>query len=558
MSFLWPYAWIFSALAIPIVLFYLIRTLPKRRPVSTLLFWDQIQPQLRSSPLWRKLRRLFSLLLQLAFLFLLILLLARPLLPGQQREPQTVIYVVDTSASMSASHGDRTTLQKTQDLLENRIANLRASDEALIIAADQTPQVLQRWTPNRRLLLEGVRQLRASSGESNLDKALDLAGSLARQRDDARIVVLSDAVLPESSSTGDRPPYESLSIAPPASRNRGLVEFSARRSRLDPEIILVRARIVQSAGTSPSSEEAKLELKVNDRLTDVLPLTFDEDEPIEKTWRIPETSMARIEAKIVGPGPDSLFLDDSASVDIDPVETLSIRLVSAPNPFLEAILSSLELVDVARIRPDNVTEDPEVDLYLFNEVSPPTDFLPRAMVLIQPSGEGVWGERLPGESEESLVTDWQEENDLLRHVDLDQVVFPQFSRFSLPPSAEVLASSFDDPVLFGDWDSREKWLVTAFGLEQSDLVYRTVFPILVGNLVRSLALSSDLSRSDLPGETESRLQPFPERLAPKEALEDNAKPSGSFLSFPLRSWLIIIAVCWLILEWRLFHRRITE
>ena len=44
-----------------------------------------------------------------------------------------------------------------------------------------------------------------------------------------------------------------------------------------------------------------------------------------------------------------------------------------------------------------------------------------------------------------------------------------------------------------------RWLATAFGLDQPDLVYRTVFPILIGNLVRSLNRASDLASASLPG-----------------------------------------------------------
>ncbi|MGE9290662.1 MAG: vWA domain-containing protein, partial [Puniceicoccales bacterium] len=371
MSFLWPYAWIFSLLAIPIVIFYLIRTLPKRRPVSTLLFWEQIQPQLRSSPLWRKLRRLLSLLLQLLFLFLLIFLIAQPLLPWQQKEPATVVYVIDTSASMQATDGHSTSIEKAREMLNTRIINLRASDEALIIAAGKTPQVLQRWTANRSLLLQSLQELQVDPDEGDLGSALDLAIHLAEQREEGRIVLFSDGVISDTLAYESGAPVEIVPLTSSSIPNIGITEFSARRSRLDRHTILIRLRVVQS-GTGPTPQEpAKLELTINGQLTDVLPLAFEHENVLEKIWRIPLKEAARIEARILNPSPDSIPTDNLASLVIDPVETLSVRLVSRPNPFLEAILASLEGIEATRIAPESLPTNPEEARYIFYQTTAP-------------------------------------------------------------------------------------------------------------------------------------------------------------------------------------------
>ncbi|MGE9290963.1 MAG: vWA domain-containing protein [Puniceicoccales bacterium] len=559
MSFLWPYAWFFSALAIPIVIFYLIRTLPRRRSVSTLLFWEQIQPQLRSSPLWRKLRRLLSLLLQLLFLFLVIFLLARPLLPWQQKEAATVVYVVDVSASMGAREGEVSSLERARKILAGRIRQLRASDEVMIIAAGDTPRVLQRWTANRHLLLESLERLAVGAGAGNPRAALDLATDLARQRERGRVVFLSDGVIGDVFLPETDTPVERLSVAPPQIGNVGLAEFSARRSRLDRRSILIRARVVRSGAGSSPAEPPKLELTVNGCLTDVLPLSFDGDDTVEKIWNIPHEGQARIEATVRPSAPDALSSDNSATLTMDPLETLTIRLVSPPNPFLEAVLSALDGVDAARIPPEDLPPAPEEAVYVFHDARPPAGFHPPAMILLQPTGDGVWGEAPTTESGENLITDWNGESDLLRHVNLDQVLFPPFPLYTPPASAEVFAASFEDPVIFGDWDANPRWIATAFGLEETDLVYRTVFPILIGNLLRSLSLSSAVATADLPGESESLLRPAPGHLSDPEASDTTEPPQSGWLpSLPLRSWLLLLALGWTLLEWRLFHRKVTE
>ena len=102
MNFLWPLAWGLGALALPIVALYLIRTRLQRKPVSTLLFWEHLTPQVYNHSLWRKLRRWVSLVLQLLFLLLLGLAIAQPLASWQTAKPAAVILILDTSVTMTA------------------------------------------------------------------------------------------------------------------------------------------------------------------------------------------------------------------------------------------------------------------------------------------------------------------------------------------------------------------------------------------------------------------------------------------------------------------------
>ena len=85
MSFLHLNAFLLAALVAPIVIFYILKIRLRRVPVLTLLFWRQIFEEKKPRSLWQKLRHLVSLLLQLAFLGLLVFALAEPLLKGQEK-----------------------------------------------------------------------------------------------------------------------------------------------------------------------------------------------------------------------------------------------------------------------------------------------------------------------------------------------------------------------------------------------------------------------------------------------------------------------------------------
>jgi hypothetical protein len=81
MSFLSPWAWFFTLLAVPIVIFYILKIRLRRIPVATTIFWQQVFDEKLPRSFWQKLRHLLSLLAQLLFLILLVLALAQPLFP---------------------------------------------------------------------------------------------------------------------------------------------------------------------------------------------------------------------------------------------------------------------------------------------------------------------------------------------------------------------------------------------------------------------------------------------------------------------------------------------
>src|SRR3954451_22680130 len=101
MNLLHPLALAWLGLAVPIVILYILKIRLRRVPVSTTLFWRQIFEEKQPRSIWQHLRHLISLLLQLAFLILLVLALAEPFLRWEVLEARRVVLIVDNSASMN-------------------------------------------------------------------------------------------------------------------------------------------------------------------------------------------------------------------------------------------------------------------------------------------------------------------------------------------------------------------------------------------------------------------------------------------------------------------------
>lgn len=550
MNLLFPAAWGLLALALPIIALYLIRTRLERRSVSTLLFWDQIQTQSYNSALWRKLRRWLSLLLQLLFLLLVVFALTQPLAPWQSIQPARTVFVLDPSASMSAKEGDVSRWDRAVEILEQRLRQMRSFDRAAILVAGDPPQVLSGWTASRRVLLDSLKQARPESGQVTLRPALALAENLKMTQQNSSIVLLTDGVWKDK----DEVPagVEFLWMGEPQS-NTGITHFSARRSFASPGEVRLSVEVTSQAREAVNGS---IELTRVEKLIDVQSLSLAPGEVWRKEWDVRADEASIFAARLTDFPADALAVDDSAQATVEAVASIKVLLISEPNAYIEAALSALPLVEWARVDPGEYQgfSDPKT-LYVFNRTPAPENFATANVLLINPPVAGFWG-KPAGAVEKPLVSEVDNDQPLMRHTGFARVTLDAATKWEKPPQAQVFADSFGDPLIYGQWGDRQKWALLAFDLEGSDFVLRTAFPILLGNAVESLRPAKNISASTAPGRTESAL----ERTAPKDANENQtvSTPSGWWFAFPLWWWAVALGCVWLLGEWWLYTRRITE
>src|SRR4029079_942700 len=100
MGFLIPVALGLLALAVPIVIFYMLRLRRNDLPVASSLLWRQaLQDRTANAP-WQKITSNLLLLLPLLLLPLLVFSLARPFIFAEATATGSLVVVLDASASM--------------------------------------------------------------------------------------------------------------------------------------------------------------------------------------------------------------------------------------------------------------------------------------------------------------------------------------------------------------------------------------------------------------------------------------------------------------------------
>ena len=551
MTFLAPLFWALSALALPIIIFYLVRERPRRRVVSNLLFWPQDQTVLSESARWRKLRRWFSLFLQLVFLLLLIAALTRPIWPWGSGQINPAVIVLDASASMRAQDGNASRFVAAVGDAERFAKSLGSGQEVSVVLANSSPQVLTGWTDSRHQLAEAFSKAQPETAASSPRQALTLAKNLAASRT-AKVVFFTDGVWDGPLEEGV---LDGVSIHPVGSEstNAGLSRLSARRSPALPGEVTVFAEVRNSG----NGGGGKISLFRNERLLDAREIAVTPGQPWRKEWILQEQGTLNLSAKIEGFGGDSLAFDDSFNLAIEPLTRIEAVLVSPPDRYLEAALAAIPALDVQRLwPPDTLKYGDALKLWIFQGAIPPPDFQALGLVMILPEQSGFFGERV-GEMSEPWITEVNQNHDLTRAVSLDRVTVGRAVEFQPIEGATSFVGSAGRPLIFGRWEADSHWLVVAMDPAKSDLVMRAAFPILISNVVQTLRRDSQefvMAKGASPALTNLKSN-LPETTEPPaiQTLSARILPVR-----PLWWWLLVVALIWVFVEWWTYHRRITE
>ena len=125
--------------------------------------------------------KILLLFLQLLLVALAMFALLRPGWEGTKLDGNRFIFLVDNSASMSATdvQDAKNRLEEAKKLVGGMIDQMSSGMTAMIISFADTPQVVQEFTDNRRLLRERLETIEPTDRGTDLHGALELADGLA-------------------------------------------------------------------------------------------------------------------------------------------------------------------------------------------------------------------------------------------------------------------------------------------------------------------------------------------------------------------------------------------
>ncbi len=526
MNFLTPTSLFLFALAIPIIALYILKLRRRREPVSTLMFWEQLFKERQTTSLFQRLKHLLSLLLQLLFLALLVLAIARPQFAFITKSARQLILIIDHSASMNAvlnldpdNPSSEVRLDSAKQSALQMVKGLRFMDEMSVISCHTRPTIRTPFTNHQKTLRQAIESIKPTDIETDLKPAVDLAFDVARTKPNPEIIILSDfqsvseqTVEKFQKSLQDTTAEEELTQEQKIklhlirigkdSDNVGITQFRVRKSivnAFDYETLLT------VVNTSDKEKKCSVELYFNESLFDVRPYTLAPGE--KKSEIFSNFTFEGGELKAVLDVVDALPTDNIAYATLPKRELVSVLLVTDENPFLQKVLSVDEKLNLSIMTPaeyESGAKDAQV--VVFDQFNPTMlgdgnymfIYPPKATHPLDESANNpvtTWdiGEAL----ETPIITDWDRTHPILRHVHLENVLIGEAYEITPPATAQILARSFESPVLFVDVTPKRKIVFAAINILESDLPLRIAFPVIIANTIQWFQQSEDIQEYHL-------------------------------------------------------------
>jgi len=507
MQFLTPLAFALSALAIPIILLYMLKLRRKQTQVSSTMLWEKLLREKQANAPWQKLKRNLLLFLQLLILAALVAALARPALETKVVTSGSVIVMLDASASMNATDVKPSRFEEARKSVLTLINGLTSDSAMTLILAAQTPQTLIASETDKSLLKTALSKAQVTQGGADWSAAFALAAGATRNDAKSTVVIVSDGGLPESGLPSLPGEMRYIPIGQ-SDDNLAISALALRASNGVPQLF---AEVTNYSGMN---RKVLLSLYLGNDLFNARQLDVPANSQKSISLDNLPVATAIYKAHISDPEQvnkplDSLVLDDTAFAIYQSSAARRALLVSNGNLFLEQLLASLPGIQPFRALPaaDGTLKIPNepFDLYIFDGILPKE--LPKAnLLLINPPANPFF---TVGETVKDIKNIQVNDHSLTRYVDWKTVHVLQAKKATMPNWMNILIESDSTPLVAAGETNGQRIAVLTFDLRKSDLPLQVAYPILFSNLINYLAPPSafDSSQSLSAGETLTLVPP---------------------------------------------------
>jgi len=534
-SFLAPLAFWTAAIVVPtLLILYFLKLRRREQLVPSTLLWKRAVQDLQVNAPFQRLRKNLLLLLQLLILLAGIVALARPIVETTVSEEESVILLIDRSASMNTLEGSQTRLElaKEQAIRHVKTLNLTSGGwfsfgsaeprtRVMVITFADRARVVSPFTTNTSELAELIQTIEPTDAQTNMREALELAEAYmlptrggveqtpVSPEAPSKLVLISDGGVADIEDLVLKAGTMELLKIGETRDNVGITALRTRRNYERPEILDIFLQVqnfgreavrtdvslyvdgglsaVQTVGLAAGAleqpDEESTAAAVEPRLTgNTASLSFE----------LTLDQAAVVEARLSRD--DALPLDDRAYAVVPPPRKLRVLLVRSEYPFLESVLVGLPLEHVERMTPEayeaapaqEIEEDGQskYDVVIFDGHD--TGRLPAGNYLFIAALPQIDEIKAAEELGPHMLMWWDETHPVLRHVALDFVHIAKGTVLEMPPEAETLVEGPQGPVLTRYAKDARHYLILTFAVEQSTWWSKPSFPVFVYNALRYL------------------------------------------------------------------------
>ncbi len=472
------------------VIFYILKL--RRRPIAVPFshIWERILRDKEATSWFSQLKRLLSLLFQLALLTLLIMALGDPRLSQNLIEGRNVLVLVDTSASMKAIDGGDsqapTRLDAARKEVSTLVRGLGGTDRMLLASMDSGVSPLTTMTGEVPDLQAALKQLKASDTRADLRRGLNFALDSLRGLNKTEIVLVSDGAFGDIDEITKGIDFGDTKLAyiPVGSRKRNvaITQFSVRRYPLDKSRYEV---MLEVTNTNDEPTDVELTLFGDGQVVDVTRLHLGPNERLPRFYKDLAGASRTLEAVIkLGDGkPDDLPADDRAYALMPERRRSKVLLVTKTNTYLEAALLLDEYLEVTNVDPSAYPPQGAFDVTIFDGVAPPlADGSGAALYLDPPDSKTApvpWAKKI----KDFGFDTWDKKHPVVRWMELGDVQVAHGHSLKPEKTDRVVAASFKGPILVEGRRGGRRFMSLGFDPRDSDFVLRVAWPLFVLNTI---------------------------------------------------------------------------
>ncbi len=509
----------------PLIALYFLKLKREVRVVPSTLLWKRAVEDLHVNAPFQRLRRSLLLLLQLLVLIAAAVALGKPMFETAETHENTIIILIDQSASMAVIEGDQTRLAMAKEQAKLRVQNMGDDARAMVIAFCDRATVVSSFDTNVIALQRKIDSIEQTQSTSSLGEAMGLAEAYAQNliigsneagsdiapestAPPASVFLFTDGRIGDADKTALQEfDLDKIHVTKIGSRsdNVGILAMEARRNYERPEILEVAATI-RNFGSEPASFDAVLYIDgknvdiqtvqlapgqnraatVRERKTPGKPDPTSQPEVHQEMLEPLLGSLAVAvfdEIEFEGGGvvevvlrlDDALSADDRAWTIIEPPRHIRVLLVTPGNLFLHNALDAMpfELVtmtgeeyELAEERKILDGKRSAFDLVILDGHS--TARLPQGNYFFWGAVPKIDGVSAGGVIDNQIIFNWDDTHPILRHVAVETIYVYEWLRLNLPPEAVPIIDGETSPIMAYFTRDASQFLISAFSLIVED------------------------------------------------------------------------------------------
>lgn len=466
---LWP---LFLLLTIPpVIMLYILKRKYKEEVISSSLLWKEVYKNTRANTPWEKFKKNIMLLLQIIIILSVILALMSPFINIGGKTYKNVIIVVDNTASMNTMYDDKLSrLEKGKLLAKEYLNSTREGTKAYIISYDG----------NSNLLLNGeFNKFNSESIINNISKSYntgDISDVLSF------VKAIGDGIGEEYEALIFTDKQTSISDINGKLVYLGNSGLNASIDNISHKVVDGKIKVIANVTNNGDKEyEGDFSLYNGDKLLEVNKINLGVSESKTLSFELDSLSDDYLKGELSRK--DILMEDNTYYHVINENKVKKVLLVTDENVFLEKAFGIIENTEVYKTNdPNNITENDEYDLYVFDNKMP--EVIPKGgnILFINPSSNEFFNVLNGGEMGQAKAI----KGTVSSYLENTQFTLSEYKIIETPYYGTNILTIDDNFIGFKGEVNDRKIAALSFDLHSTDFALKKEFPILIYELGEEL------------------------------------------------------------------------